>query len=292
MAAPLEAKPSTGAEALRRGAGALRAAGIEDPVLEAELLLRHVLGLDKSCFYLRLPDLLTATQERAYRHLLLQRLAHKPTAYITGHREFYDLDLHVAPGVLIPRPETEMIVERCLVEARQLLRRQRRVACVDVGTGSGAIALAVAKHLPEVEVLAVDRSREALAIAAYNARRLRLAGRVQFLEGDLLAPLHRPVDLVAANLPYIPSSTIASLAPEVKEYEPQSALDGDDDGLQQIGRLLAQLPGKVRAGGCAILEIGFDQGVAVREICISLGMPCVEICPDLAGHDRMVVVRL
>jgi len=285
-------QPPTGTDALRRGTAALRAAGIDDPALEAELLLRHVLGLDKSYFFLRLPDQLSHEQHRSFLKLLGERAAHKPAAYISGHREFYGLDFRVQPGVLIPRPETEMLVEQSLALAGDLRDRGKRVRIVDVGTGSGAIAIAVAKHAPEAEVLATDRSRDALVIAAYNARQMRFAGRVKFLEGDLLDPVHGQVDIVAANLPYIPSAAIESLAPEVKDWEPREALDGGADGLDAIRRLIACLPVRVRPGGAAVLEIGYDQGSAVLALTASLGCASTTIVKDLSGFDRVAVIKL
>ncbi|HLZ69086.1 MAG TPA: peptide chain release factor N(5)-glutamine methyltransferase [Dehalococcoidia bacterium] len=275
---------------MQRAVVQLRAAGIEEPRLEAELLLRHVLGLDKTCFYLRLPEALGAEQYDRFIDLLDQRLKRRPLAYITGHREFYDLDLHVAPGVLIPRPETELLVERCLAIGRRLVG-ERPVTFVDVGTGSGAIALAVAKHLPQIEVLATDDSPAALAVAAYNARRLRLAARVRFVQGDLLAPVPCRVDLIAANLPYIPTAVLATLAPEVRDHEPRTALDGGADGLDQIRRLIGQLPGRLRAGGAALLEIDPGQAEAVTELAAQIGAAAT-IEPDLAGRSRLAVIEL
>jgi release factor glutamine methyltransferase len=282
---------ATGAAALRRAATALRVAGIDDAELEAEALLRHALGRDRAYLYLHLPDTLTPDQQRAFAELLRQRLARRPAAYITGHRAFYDIDLHVAPGVLIPRPETELLVD----ESLRLLRERdggERLRFVDVGTGSGAVALAVAKHAPAAEVLAVDSSRAALAIAGFNAKRLRLAGRVRFLEGDLLSPVPGPVDVVAANLPYIPTSVCETLQPEVRDHEPRLALDGGSDGLDCIRRLLAQLGGRVRPGGACTLEIGWDQAEAVRAAARELAGADATILPDVAGHDRIAVLAL
>ncbi|HZQ38506.1 MAG TPA: peptide chain release factor N(5)-glutamine methyltransferase [Dehalococcoidia bacterium] len=281
----------TAAVAMQRAVVQLRAAGIEEPQLEAELLLRHVLGLDKTCFYLRLPEALSARQYERFLDLLGQRLKRRPLAYITGHREFYDLDLHVAPGVLIPRPETELLVEWALRLARTPERSGHALTFVDVGTGSGAIALAVAKHLPRVEVFATDRSPAALAVAGYNARRLRLAGRVRFLQGDLLEPVPGQVDLVAANLPYVPTAVWETLAPEVRDHEPRAALDGGRDGLEQIRRLIGQLRARLRRSGAAVLEIDPSQAAAVMELAAAVGCTAA-VCPDLAGLDRAVVMEM
>lgn len=285
-------QPPTGTDALRRGTAALRAGGIDEPALEAELLMRHLLGLDKTSFYLRLPQLLTAEQQRGFLKLLGERAAHKPSAYITGHREFYGLDFYVEPGVLIPRPETELLVERALALASERIQRGEQVRMVDVGTGSGVIALSIAKHLPAVDVLATDLSTEALVIAGYNAKRLRVAGRVRFLPGDLLDAVRGHLDLVTANLPYVPTAIWRTLAPEVRDFEPRQALDGGDDGLDQIRRLIGQLRGRVRPGGAAILEIGFDQGEAVRQLCRDIACAACTIHRDLAGKDRVAVIAL
>lgn len=282
------------AEALRRGAAVLRLAGIEDAELEAEVLLRHTLGLSRAHLFLRLQDELDPEDERRFRRLLDRRRAHVPTAYLTGHREFYGLDLFVAPGVLIPRPETEHVVEEALRVGRSLLARQERVTLVDVGTGAGAIALAVAKHLPALRVLAVDCSSAALAVAELNARRLRLAGRVTFLHGDLLQPVHEPVDIVAANLPYIPSHVIPTLQPEVRDHEPRQALDGGPDGLRVIDRLLGQVPSHLRGGhGTVILEIGFDQAEPLRAL-VAERLPgaALSFTRDLAGIERVAVIHV
>jgi len=281
----------TVAEVMQRAAATLRAAGAEDPVLEAELLLRHVLGIDKTSFYLRLQGEVTAAQSAALLDLVRQRLARRPLAYVIGHREFYDLDLYVAPGVLIPRPETELVVEHCLALGRAMASARRHVTFVDVGTGCGAIALAVAKHLPSVEVVAIDISPAALAIAGLNAKRLRLAGRVRFLPGDLLGPLHEQVDLVAANLPYIPTAALSELAPEVRDHEPALALDGGPDGLHVVARLLAQLPRHMHTGGAAVLEIDQGQAPALRDLVATLPGVKLEVCQDLAGLDRVAVLR-
>lgn len=282
----------TGAELLRLGAGSLRLAGIDDAEIEAEILLRHALGVSRAHLFTHAPGQIGADDERRFRALLAKRARHIPSAYLTGLREFYDLELAVGPGVLIPRPETEHLVEEALRIGRKLLAVRDRMTVVDVGTGSGAVALAVAKHLPAARVLATDISPAALAQAEYNAKRLRLAGRVTFLAGDLLDAVHEPVDLVLANLPYISSGEIAGLQPEVRDHEPRAALDGGPDGLRLIARLLGQLPGRLCPGGAAILEIGHDQAELLRPL-IGDMLPGAELSfvPDLAGIERVAVIR-
>lgn len=283
----------TGQEALRRAAATLRARGIEDPEIEAEVLLRHVLQLDRTYLFLRLPEELDPEQVEEYQRLIGRRLAHVPAAYLTERREFYSMSFAVGPGVLIPRPETEHLVEAALEAGRAMLDRQERVTFVDVGTGSGVIALTVAKHVPALQVLATDVSAAALAVADLNAKRLRLAGRVRFLLGDLLSPLTEPVEIIAANLPYIPTDVWSALPPEIREHEPRTALDGGDDGLRVIDRLLAAVPHHLAPGGIVILEIAFNQAAALRRL-VDERLPgaTVEIRPDLAGHDRVAIVRL
>jgi release factor glutamine methyltransferase len=266
--------------------------GIDDPEIEAEVLLRHVLQLDRTYLFLRLPDELTDDQTAEYQRLIAKRVAHTPTAYLTERREFYSMSFAVGPGVLIPRPETEHVVETVLEAGREVLCRRDRVTCVDVGTGSGAIALTVAKHLPAARVLGTDLSPGALAIATLNAKRLRLAGRVTLLQGDLLDPIDEPVDIIAANLPYIPTDVWAALPPEIREHEPRTALDGGEDGLRIIDRLLAAVPRHLQPGGVVILEIAFDQADALRRL-VDERLPGAssEIRKDLAGHDRVAIVR-
>lgn len=285
---------ATAAEALRLGTGALRLAGVADPEIEAEVLLRHALGLSRAHLFVRLHDPLPPAEEGRYQDLLQRRRGHVPMAYLTGFREFYGMDFAVGPGVLIPRPETEHVVEEALRLGHELLQRQDRVTLVDVGTGSGVIALAVAKNLPALRVLAIDVSAGALAQADFNAKRLRLAGRVTFLRGDLLEPLHELVDVIVANLPYIPSEVIPTLQPEVRDHEPRLALDGGPDGLDLIGQLLAQAPRRLRDGhGSIILEIGHDQAEALRCLASELLPGCeMRMVCDLAGIERVAVVTL
>jgi len=277
---------------VRQAVTVLRANGIADPEIEAELLLRQVLQLDRAYLFLRLPEQLSAEQEQEFHRLIARRLAHTPSAYLIGRREFYSLNLAVGPGVLIPRPETEHVVEAVIEFGRSLLQERERVTFVDVGTGSGAIALAVAKHLPALRVLATDISAAALAMADLNAKRLRLAGRVTLLPGDLLDPLTEPVQIIAANLPYVPTSRWATLPPEVREHEPRLALDGGEDGLRVIERLLAAVPRHLTTGGVVILEIDDDQGGPLRSL-VAERLPgaAVEIRADLAGRDRVAVIR-
>jgi release factor glutamine methyltransferase len=285
----------------------LRGADIEDAEFEAELLLRHALGLSRAKLYTRFDEALTPDVAAAYEALLLRRLAHEPSAYITGVREFWGLEFKVTPDVLIPRPETETLVEVALGELRSVTaavgarhasplrtegRRAGPLRVVDVGTGSGAIAVALAKALPQAEVYATDASRTALAVAVENARRHGVERRIAFRVGNLLTPLDDYVDLMAANLPYVTSDDWAALAPELREHEPQLALDGGQDGLDLIRALLRQAPRYVRPGGAVCLEIGEGQAEALRRLVEDvLAGAELRFEPDLAGKPRVAVVR-
>lgn len=280
----------TGREALQRGTIALRAAAIEDAELEADLLLRHALRQNRVYLYVHLPEELTAEQERAFLDVLRRRLQHRPTAYITGVREFYGMELYVAPGVLIPRPETELLVDESIRLLHIRLAAGTTPVFVDVGTGSGAVALAVASRLPQVSCYGIDRSAAALAVASLNAKRPRLAGRVEFLQGELLYPLREEADVVAANLPYIPTEVWAALPPEIRDYEPREALDGGPDGLDVIRRLVAEAPSHLKPSGALALEIGAGQADAVLSL-LAEALPSARryLLSDLAGIERVAI---
>ena len=276
--------------ALRAAREAFLDAGIDTPDLDAELLVAHVLGRDRSWVLAHPEGRLDDAAAERLQALVARRARREPLAYILERRDFYDLTLWVTPAVLIPRPETEMLVERAL----DWLRAHPRARIADIGTGSGAIALALARHAPPtVTLYATDISPQALAVARENARRLGLEGRVVFLHGDLLAPLPEPIDLLVANLPYVPAPVRDDLMPEVREYEPAAALFSDADGLAHIRALLDQAPARMQSGGCILLEIGHDQGARARAIAqAAFPHAHVQIHPDLAGRDRILEVRL
>lgn len=279
-------------EALRRGAAALRFAGVEEPELEAEVLLRHVLGLSRAQIIARFPQDLTPEQQAAYHELLDRRRAHHPTAYLVGRREFYGLEFMVTPAVLIPRPETELLVEAALAIAGRMAAGGEPPVIVDVGTGSGAVAVCLAQRVVPSRVIATDVSAGALAVAGYNARKHRVAGRIEFRCGDLLDPVPEPPDLVVSNPPYVPTDVWVALPPEIREHEPRLALDGGPDGLDVIRRLLAQAAGRLAPGGALALEIGHDQGPTVADLArAAFPGAAVTVRRDLAGHDRVVTVE-
>ncbi|MDE3104489.1 MAG: peptide chain release factor N(5)-glutamine methyltransferase [Acidobacteriota bacterium] len=230
---------------------------------DAELLLLHTLGLPRTALY-SAPELpLTPGQLSLYRDALRRRLTLEPIQYITGTQEFYGLALAVTPAVLIPRPETELLVEAVL----ERLPRDRPVKIADVGTGSGAIALALATHLPLAEVTALDLSPEALTVARRNAHTHRLEPRVRLLHSNLLgAVAGERFDAVVANLPYVPTGDLPELHPQVADYEPHSALFAGPDGLDAYRQLLPQARAALGPGGLLALEFGQGQAAAVRDL--------------------------
>ena len=260
--------------------------GLASPRLDAQLLLAKVLERDRVYLYTHFDQPLGPDELARYRGLIQRRLAGEPVAYLVGKKEFRSLELAVDARVLVPRPDTETLVDVALA----LLPEGGRV--VDVGTGSGAIALALKKERPDAEVLAVDRSPDAAAVARANAERLGLA--VEVLEGDLLAPVgaRAPLALVVSNPPYIASAEIATLAPEVRK-EPLAALDGGADGLAVIRRLVQEAPPLLGAGGAVALEVGAGQATAVVGLFAADGRYApATVTRDLAGIERVVAARL
>jgi release factor glutamine methyltransferase len=267
-------------QALNATTDALRAAGIEDPRLDAELLLASATGWDRAHLAAEPEGEVPPAAARRFGESVRRRLRREPVAYITGRRGFRRIELAVDPRVLIPRPETELLVELALeLQPSRLL---------DVGTGSGAIALAVADELPECDVVATDTSPAALEVARANAVRLGLAERVRFLEGSI--PEDGGFDLVLANLPYVSEAEWPSLQPEVTEWEPRGALLAGPDGLDAIRTFLSHLSSKSPIG-CLALEVGEGQAAAVRELMHEAGFAAVEVRADLAGIERVVVGR-
>jgi release factor glutamine methyltransferase len=266
---------------------ALKEAGIESPQLDAEVLLAHSLGITTSELYARLDQRPEKAAEKLFKSVIARRLLHEPVAYITGHKEFYGLDLQVDRRVLIPRPETETLVEVALTIARQ----HRVTALAEVGVGSGAVAIALAVNLPWAEIYATDSSALALEVAEENCRRHDVWDRVHLALADLLDPLAEPVGLVVANLPYVAEEELDSLASDIRAYEPISALDGGPDGVDHIRRLLEQAGPWLRPPGMICLEIGSTQALAVNDL-VREHFPAatVALVRDLAGLDRVVII--
>jgi release factor glutamine methyltransferase len=266
---------------------ALKENRIESPQLDAEVLLAHSLGLSRSELYVHLDGRPSAEAEETFRTLVSRRLQHEPVAYITGQKEFYGLGLQVDGRVLIPRPETETLVEVALT-----IGRQRQIPqLVEVGAGSGAVAIALAVNLPWAEIYAIDSSSDALTVAEENCRRHGVLDRVHLILGDLLAPLPESVGLIVANLPYVSQDELTTLAPDITEYEPLGALDGGPDGLDHIRRLLEQAGPCLRPPGMICLEIGASQALSVNEIARNqFPAATVGLVRDLAGLDRVAII--
>jgi release factor glutamine methyltransferase len=275
-------------EALRWGEQTLSKNALDSLRLDAEILLTHALGITRAQLHAHLQGQLSSTGLATYRQLIERRTLCEPVAYIVGHKEFYGLDLFVDNRVLIPRPETEFLVERAI----ELARARRLPLIADIGTGSGAIAVSLAVHLPQVLVYATDASPEALEVAACNCRRHCVEDRVHLLQGHLLEPLPEPIDLVVANLPYVSQAEWSQLPPEISHYEPREALDGGPNGLDHNRRLLAQAEGYLKPGGVILLEIGATQGPALVALARRhFPTARIEIVRDYAGLDRVVMVK-
>jgi len=283
------ARPTDARSALVHVRTRLRDAGVEEAHLEADVLVRHVLGLERVDLLARPETPLAPAQSAALEGLLARRLRREPLAYVLGSREFHGLDFRVTPAVMVPRPETETLVEEALGWVRE---RPTPITVADVGAGSGCIFVTLAVRLRDVRFLATDASPAALAVAEENARRHGVAERVRLLFGHLLQPLPGPVDLIVANLPYIPRGRLDTLQPEVRDYEPREALDGGPDGTDLLRPLLHEAGAYLQPGGVLMLEIDEEQGAALAEEARSaFPSAAVRVLPDLAGRDRVLVVR-
>ena len=281
-------------------------AGIEhaEAAIDADVLARHALGgWERGQLIVRRHEPCPAGFAGVFEALVRRREQREPTGYIVGHREFWNLDIEVRSGVLIPRPETEFLVEEALsrlspegtgpggLTEPSAKPRSARVRIADVGTGSGCIAVAIARWLPSADVVGMDASDQALAVARLNAVRHDVSDRVQFLKTDLLAGVAGPFDAVVSNPPYVPASDIASLQPEVRDYEPLQALSGGADGLEVIRRLVPDAAAVLRPGGWLLFEFGFGQADGVRAIIAAeTRLELVEIREDLARIPRIAVV--
>jgi release factor glutamine methyltransferase len=253
------------------------------PRLEAEVLLGHVLDISRAALLTHPERALTPNQRSNYQTLVRRRASGYPLPYLTGRVEFYGLEFEVTPEVLIPRPDTETLVELALA--------RRPATVVDVGTGSGCIAVSLAVHLPDAAICAIEISPAALAVAQRNAERHGVAGRVRFMVGDVFNPRPSPVDLVVSNPPYISTSECASLPTSVRNHEPRLALDGGPNGLEVVRQLLMQAPAVLNPDGGLLIEIGADQGEAASHLARTFfPQAAVRVHPDLAGRDRVLEV--
>jgi len=267
--------------------------GIENPRSEAETLLAHAMGLRRIDLYLNHDQPLDPDERKHFKTLIKRRVSHEPLAYITGTREFWSLELAVDPAVLIPRPETECLVEAVLPFLDDPDGPLKRV--LDLGTGSGAIPIALAHEHPEHAYVALDRSPAALRIARRNARTHRVDDRIQWFCGNwdaALWPSAAPFDLIVSNPPYIRSGDMASLQPEIHGYEPALAVDGSTDGLACLRRIIASAHRHLRVGGLLALEMGWDQADDVTAMAAGVGCyGTVRVVKDYSGLDRVAVME-
>ena len=279
------------AQARRALAEQFRAAGIESPELDARVVIGHALGLDHAGLAAaatqQVSDLTASDIER----LAARRLAGEPVARIVGKKEFWSLPLAVTPAVLVPRPETETVVELALALLDQDGERTRALRVVDLGTGSGAILLALLSELPNALGIGTDIDTGALDVARANARQLGLGGRVEFMVCDYGATLEGPFDLVVSNPPYVASADIASLATEVRDHDPRHALDGGADGLAAYRAIAADASRLLKPTGLLVLEIGAGQDRAVTELFVAGGLAIAGTRHDLSGVARALAAK-
>jgi len=265
----------------------LRKRGVPSPKLDASLLAAHALGLERIQVYLQTDRPLSPEELGAVRTLLKRRAQREPVAYITGHKEFRSLDFRVASGLLVPRPDSEILVESLLERIPE--EREEPLFVADIGCGTGCLGLTVAKLRPCVRLYAVDVSRVALDCTKENAVALEIKDRVGLLEGDLLGPIpaQRPIDWVISNPPYVPTAELHQLAPEITRHEEPRALDGGTDGLDVVRRLLPAAAQRARTG--LLMEHSHDQGEATRQLALEAGFAQAETIEDLAGNERCLL---
>ena len=257
------------------------------PTVDARLLLQHLLAVSHAFLIAHNQDALTAAQAQTYRRLIARAAAGEPIPYITGSAPFYGFDLVVTPAVLIPRPETELLVEQAIAWAAP----RQPLHIVDVGTGSGCIPIALAHHLPQAQITAVDISPAALSVARTNAQR-HAPGRIHFHQGHLLTPAAAPIHLITANLPYVTDHEWTQLDDGVKLHEPSLALRGGADGLDLIRELLQQAAARLDSGGAVFLEIGWQQGETAQTAAASLFPDAsIRLLKDYAGQARLVTIH-
>ena len=269
----------------RLAAVRLRAAGVGTPFLDSTVLISEVLGVDVAQVAVDADRHLTSVEINQFERLVQRRVAREPVAYIVGRKAFADGSIHVTPDVLVPRPETEVLVTAAIETSRALCP----CMIVDVGTGSGAVAVAIANALPGALVVASDLSCDALMIAQHNVRAWRVVPHVRLVRSDGVRAMNLSGTVVAANLPYIPSGTLKTLEPEVSVAEPSVALDGGPDGLNAIRGVLHHMGSRLPLA--LLLEIGHDQRTMVTALAAAQGLACHAIHPDLDGHPRVLQFR-
>ncbi|MSR31983.1 MAG: peptide chain release factor N(5)-glutamine methyltransferase [Gemmataceae bacterium] len=268
-------------------AGYFQRQGVECPRLDAEVLLAHALQIKRIDLYIRHGEIPSPEPVTRFKGLVGKRVEGCPVAYLVGKKEFYGQEFQVGPGVLIPRPDTECLVDCCL----RLAKGENWQSLLDLGTGSGCIAITLAKHLPGVQVTAVDISPEALKIAEANALALGVAKRVKFIAGDFFSPLDpgAAFDCIVSNPPYIPSGDISGLEPGVRNYEPHSALDGGASGFEPLEKIAQQAGAYLKNGGHLVVEIGSPQEQGARERLAQMrGFRLFPSIKDGGGHPRVL----
>jgi release factor glutamine methyltransferase len=281
---------ATIAEALRLMGAALRRAGVEQPEVDARLLIGHALQLDRARLLSQSARELNPRDVEAIAAMMARRLKREPVARIIGCKEFWSLPFSVTPDVLVPRPETETLVEAALDALTRSSRRDEKLRILDIGTGSGALLLALLRELPNASGVGTDISAAALQVARDNAARNGLAARCTFAACDIAAAVQGPFDLVVSNPPYVSRGDIATLAPEVRDYDPALALDGGRDGLDAYRALAAVTPGLLARGGMLIVELGAGQESAVRSLFTDASLRAGSARHDLAAIPRALVV--
>ena len=269
-----------------------RAAGIESPETDARLLMAHALGIDRAELIVNGERALKPDEIEAIDALAARRLKREPVARIFGRKEFWSLTLVVTPDVLVPRPETETVVEAALDAVVRGALQMEKLRILDIGTGSGALLLALLSELPNAVGTGTDISAAALVVAHENAERNGLAARCRFAACDIAAGLAGPFDLIVSNPPYVARGDIAALAPDVRDYDPAIALDGGSDGLDAYRAIAAQAPGLLAPGGKLIVELGAGQEAAVRALFTKAGLTVAPALDDLAGIPRALVATL
>ena len=274
-------------EILKWTRGYFKGAGISQPRLEAEILLAHVLNVDRLHLYLSPDTPLTPDERAQFREIITKRRSGVPRQYLTGEVQFYGLRFRVRDDVFIPRPETEELLEKAL----GLVPRDRKLSCLDLGTGTGVLAVSLAKYLPKIRVTAVDLSPEAVQLARDNAELNEVIDRVDVVHSDWFEHVSGKFDLVVSNPPYIPEEEMDDLPDEVRGYEPHRALNGGKKGVEEITKLVHELKEHMYAGAVALFEIGDGQGAMVIEEMNDVGLVDIRVERDFAEKERYVIAR-
>ena len=278
-------------DALKQARARLGESGVEEPGFEAEFLLRHALGCTREDLLMGLDSEASPSAQLLFKSVIERRSRGEPSAYIIGHKEFYGLDFKVDPRALIPRPETELLVELALAFAARHGARGEGLKIDEVGVGCGAISVALAVRLPGARIVATDISTAALELARENIVHHGVEGRVTLLESDLLGPVNGPIDILVSNPPYVRSGDISGLEREIRDHEPLVALDGGPDGMAVIDRLMRQARDRLAPGGAMFIEIGCEQGKEVTGHARHLWPDAqTSITPDLADLDRVLTL--